>query len=74
MKHNVDTVKFNYFHHFLSLFKKNNISDFVPKRALNRLGLSFSKLSMAIQRDATYDLDRKKIYLISNKSFRYYNL
>ena len=27
-----------------------------------------------IQKDATYDLDCKKIYLISNKSFRYYTL
>ena len=29
-------------------------------------------VSIKIQKDATYDLDRKKIYLISNKSFRYY--
>ena len=32
------------------------------------------KYRIQIQKDATYDLDRKKIYLISNKSFRYYNL
>ena len=31
-------------------------------------------MSIQIQKDATYDLDRKKIYLISNKSFIYYNL
>ena len=29
---------------------------------------------MQIEKIATYDLDRKKINLISNKSFRYYNL
>jgi len=28
--------------------------------------------SIQIQKNATYDLDRKNIYLISNKSFRYY--
>ena len=31
-------------------------------------------VSIQIQKDATYDLDRKKTYLISNKSFRYYTL
>ena len=31
-------------------------------------------MSIQIQKDATYDLDHKKIYLIPNKSFRYYNL
>jgi len=30
--------------------------------------------SIQIQKVATYDSDRKKIYLIPNKSFRYYNL
>ena len=29
---------------------------------------------MQIEKIATYDLDRKNINLISNKSFRYYNL
>ena len=29
---------------------------------------------MQIEKITTYDLDRKKINLISNKSFRYYNL
>ena len=32
------------------------------------------KMSIQIQKDATYDLDRKKINLITNKSFRYHNL
>ena len=31
-------------------------------------------VSIQIQKDATYDLDRKKINLILNKTFRYYNL
>ena len=30
--------------------------------------------SIQIDKMATYDLDRKNINLISNKSFRYYNL
>ena len=30
--------------------------------------------SIQIEKIATYDLDRKKINLISNKSFRYFNL
>ena len=30
--------------------------------------------SIQIEKIATYDLDRKKINLISNKPFRYYNL
>ena len=30
--------------------------------------------SIQIEKIATYDLDRKKINLVSNKSFRYYNL
>ena len=30
--------------------------------------------SIQIQKVATYDSDRKKINLIPNKSFRYYNL
>jgi len=30
--------------------------------------------SIKIEKIATYDLDRKKINLISNKSFTYYNL
>ena len=30
--------------------------------------------AIQIEKIATYDLNRKKINLISNKSFRYYNL
>ena len=43
------------------------------RKLLKRL-IPKNVVSIQIQKDATYDLDRKKIYLISNKSFRYYTL
>ena len=36
--------------------------------------VSYQITGIQIEKIATYDFDRKKIDLISNKSFRYYNL
>ena len=46
----------------------------VAKNFVNKTIIPKNVASIQIQKIATYDLDRKKINLIPNKSFRYYNL